>query len=94
MIKKVIPDAPHETLLVLDANTGQNGLLQAKAFTEAVEVTGLILAKLDSSAKGGIAFAVTRELGLPILYVGTGEGLEDLAPFDPELYVDGLLGRV
>ena len=94
VIQKIFPDAPHETLLVLDANTGQNGLIQAKAFAEAVDVSGIVLAKLDSSAKGGVAFAVTRELGLPILYVGTGEALEDLAPFDPEAYADGVLGRI
>jgi len=93
VIRRLHPDAPDATLLVLDATTGQNGLSQAKAFTEAVDVDGLVLAKLDSSAKGGIAFAVTRELGLPILYVGTGERLEDWAPFDPAAYVDGVLGR-
>lgn len=91
--QRVIAEAPHETLLVLDATTGQNGLAQARAFTEAVAVSGLILAKLDSSAKGGVAFAVTRELGLPIRYIGTGERVEDLAVFDPEAYVDGVLGR-
>ena len=94
VIQKLFPDAPHETLLVLDANTGQNGLLQAKAFMEAVAVSGIVLAKLDSSAKGGVAFAVTRELGLPIVYVGTGEAMEDLTPFDPESYADGVLGRL
>lgn len=91
IIARAIPGAPHETLLVLDATTGQNGLLQAKAFTEAVAVTGLILAKLDSSAKGGVAFAVTRELDLPIYFIGTGEGMEDLRPFDPARYASGLL---
>lgn len=92
VVAKERPGAPHDTLLVLDATTGQNGLAQAKAFMEAVDVTGLVLAKLDSSAKGGIAFAVARELGLPILYVGLGEGLDDLIPFDAERYVDALLG--
>lgn len=92
VLAKEMPGAPHATLLVLDATTGQNGLAQAKAFMEAVEVTGLVLAKLDSSAKGGIAFAVARELGLPILYVGLGEGLDDLVPFDAAHYVDALLG--
>jgi fused signal recognition particle receptor len=91
IIARAIPGAPHETLLVLDATTGQNGLLQAKAFTEAVAVTGLILAKLDSSAKGGVAFAVTRELKLPIHFIGTGEGMADLRPFDPAGYASSLL---
>lgn len=85
--------APHETLLVLDATTGQNGLAQARSFGEAVDVTGLVLAKLDSSAKGGVAFAVTREMRVPIRYVGTGEGIDDLAAFEPRAYVEGLLGR-
>ncbi|RIL10530.1 signal recognition particle-docking protein FtsY [bacterium] len=94
VVARVMPDAPHATLLVLDATTGQNGLAQAKAFTAAVNVTGLILAKLDSTAKGGVAFAVVRELGVPIAYVGTGEQAADLAPFDAAAYVDGVLGRV
>jgi fused signal recognition particle receptor len=89
----VVPGSPHETLLVLDATTGQNGMNQAKAFTDAVDVSGVVLAKLDSSAKGGVAFSITRELELPILYVGTGEGIDDLAPFDAAAYVDGVLGR-
>jgi fused signal recognition particle receptor len=89
--QKQDPDMPHETWLVLDATTGQNALSQAKHFQEAVEVTGVILAKLDSSAKGGMVFAVAHELGLPIRFVGTGEGLEDLAPFDPDAFVEGLL---
>jgi fused signal recognition particle receptor len=90
---RVVPGAPHETLLVLDATTGQNGLAQARAFAAAVDVTALVLAKLDSSARGGVALAITRDLGLPIWYVGTGEQLGDLAPFDAERYADGLLGR-
>ncbi len=93
VIRRLYPEAPHATLLVLDATTGQNGLAQAKAFADAVDITGLVLAKLDSSAKGGIAFAVRRELGLPILYVGTGEQPGDLAPFDAAAYVDGVLGH-
>jgi fused signal recognition particle receptor len=88
---KVIDGAPHQVLLVLDATTGQNGLAQARAFTEAVNVTGVVLAKLDSSARGGVALAVAGELGLPICYVGLGEGLDDLARFDPAAFVDGLL---
>ncbi len=87
---KQLPGAPHETILVLDATTGQNGLAQARTFGEAVDVTGMFLAKLDGTAKGGIAFAVARELGLPILFVGTGERAEDIAEFDAEEFVDGL----
>jgi fused signal recognition particle receptor len=90
---KRIPSAPHETLLVLDATTGQNGLAQARSFTEAVDVTGVVLAKLDSSAKGGVALAVTRELGIPIRFVGIGEGLEDLEAFDPAAFSQALVPR-
>ncbi len=86
------PGAPHEVLLVLDGSTGQNALVQAKVFTEAVGVTGLVLTKLDTSARGGIVLAVWRELGLPILWAGVGEGLEDLRPFDPEAFASALLG--
>ncbi|MBC7233365.1 MAG: signal recognition particle-docking protein FtsY [Chloroflexi bacterium] len=85
-----LPGAPHETILVLDATTGQNGLAQARTFSEAVPVTGLFLAKLDGTAKGGIVFAVARELGIPILFVGTGEHAEDIAEFDAVQFVDGL----
>ncbi len=91
VIQRRHPDAPHETLLVLDATTGQNGLLQARAFTEAVNVTGIVLAKLDGTAKGGITFAIAGELGLPVRLIGTGEALGDLAPFDPATFVDALL---
>jgi fused signal recognition particle receptor len=87
---KKVAGAPHETLLVLDATTGQNALSQARHFQEAVEVTGVVLAKLDSTAKGGMVFAVARELGLPVRFVGTGERIEDLAPFDPDAFVAGL----
>jgi len=87
---KKVPDAPHETLLVLDATTGQNALAQARHFLEAIEITGVILAKLDGSAKGGMVFAIARELGLPVRFVGTGEALEDIAPFDAEVFVEGL----
>jgi fused signal recognition particle receptor len=82
-----------ETLLVLDATTGQNGLTQARVFTEVVDVTGIVLTKLDGTAKGGIVIAVQRELGVPVKLVGLGEGPDDLAPFDPAAFVDGLLGR-
>lgn len=85
--------APHETLLVVDATTGQNALAQAHHFQEAVDVTGVVLAKLDSTAKGGMVFAITRELGLPIRFVGTGEGLDDLAPFDPDAFIEGLFAE-
>jgi len=87
---KQLPGAPHETILVLDATTGQNGLAQARTFKEAVNVTSLFLAKLDGTAKGGIVFTVARELGLPILFVGTGEQAEDIAEFDAGEFVDGL----
>lgn len=89
---RLIDGAPHATLLVLDATTGQNGLLQAREFGQMAPADGVVLAKLDSSAKGGVAFAIRRELGLPILFVGTGESLADFEPFDPETYVDALLG--
>jgi fused signal recognition particle receptor len=77
----------------MDATTGQNALQQARAFKEAVKVTGVILAKLDSSARGGMAFAIQHDLGLPILYAGLGEKPEDLQPFDPDNFVDGILGE-
>lgn len=88
--QKIVPGAPHETLLVIDATTGQNALSQARHFQEAVDVTGVVLAKLDSTAKGGMVFAIARELDLPIRFVGTGETLDDLAPFDRDAFIDGL----
>ena len=88
--ERSVQGAPQETLLVLDATTGQNALSQARHFQEAVEVTGVVLAKLDSSARGGMVFAIARELGLPIRFVGTGESLEDLAPFNPDAFIEGL----
>ncbi|MEO5886164.1 MAG: signal recognition particle-docking protein FtsY [Anaerolineales bacterium] len=91
VIGKALPGAPHATWLVLDATTGQNALQQAKGFKEAVGVTGVILSKLDSSARGGMAFAIQRELGLPILFAGLGEKPEDLTPFDPDAFVQGIL---
>ena len=87
---KVIPGAPHDVLLVLDATTGQNGLNQAREFTSTVGVTGIILTKLDGTAKGGIVVAISRELGLPIRFVGTGEQINDLVPFDAQTYADSL----
>jgi len=91
VIGKALPGAPHAVWLVLDATTGQNALQQAKAFKEAVGVTGVILSKLDSSARGGMAFAIQRELGLPILFAGLGEKPEDLIPFDPDAFIRGIL---
>ncbi len=88
---KALPGAPHHVWLVMDATTGQNALQQAKAFKKAVDVSGVILAKLDSSAKGGMAFAIQHELALPILFAGLGEKPEDLTPFDPEAFVQGVL---
>ncbi len=93
VIGKASPGAPQAVWLVLDATTGQNALQQAKAFKEAVGVTGVILAKLDSSARGGMAFAIQRELGLPILFAGLGEKPEDLIPFDPDAFVQGILSQ-
>jgi len=93
-IKRVIsrsdPGAPHEVFLVLDATTGQNGLSQAKYFTEAVDVTGIILTKLDGTAKGGIVLAICDQLKIPISYIGTGEGIGDIAPFDAQAFVEEL----
>ena len=87
---KVIPGAPHDVLLVMDATTGQNGLAQAREFTGVVGVTGIVLTKLDGTAKGGIVVAISRELGLPIRFVGTGEQIDDLVPFDAETYAASL----
>jgi fused signal recognition particle receptor len=90
--KRLIPDAPHEVLLVMDATTGQNGLQQARLFTEASGVTGIVLTKLDGTAKGGIAVAIARELNLPVRFVGVGEKIGDLLEFEPGAFVDSLLG--
>ena len=90
--QREIPGAPHQTLLVLDATTGGNGLAQAKRFVEAAGATGVVLTKLDGSAKGGVILAIYRELKLPVLYVGVGEGVDDLVPFDPSEYARALLG--
>jgi len=87
---KIVPGAPHDVLLVMDATTGQNGLAQAREFTATAAVTGIVLTKLDGTAKGGIVVAITRELGLPVRYVGTGETMEDLVPFDAETFVSSL----
>lgn len=92
-LQKLDASAPHETLLVLDANTGQNGLAQAREFLAAVQVTGLFLAKLDGTAKGGIVVAIKRSLGIPVQFVGTGEALEDVEEFDPQSFADALVAR-
>jgi fused signal recognition particle receptor len=88
--QRIIPGAPHETLLVMDATTGQNGLQQARLFTQSAGVTGIVLTKLDGTAKGGVVVAISRELGLPVRYVGVGEKAGDLLPFDPKEFVDSL----
>lgn len=85
-----VPGAPHEVLLVVDATTGQNGLVQAREFTRATGVTGLIVTKLDGTAKGGILFGICEELGIPVRFIGIGEALEDLLEFSPESFVDSL----
>lgn len=90
VVAKALPGAPHEVWLVMDATTGQNAIQQARAFKEAVQVTGVILAKLDSSARGGMAFAIHQELELPILFAGLGEGADDLHLFDPDLFLAGI----
>jgi fused signal recognition particle receptor len=88
--QRIVPGAPHETLLVMDATTGQNGLQQARQFTQSSGVTGIVLTKLDGTAKGGVVVAISRELGLPVRYVGVGEKAGDLLPFDPKDFVDSL----
>jgi fused signal recognition particle receptor len=93
VVSREIPGGPHETLLVLDATTGQNALVQARLFQEAVAVSGIALTKLDGTARGGMVVAIGAELGLPVRYVGIGEGLDDLRPFDPDLFVEALFQR-
>ncbi|HOT97485.1 MAG TPA: signal recognition particle-docking protein FtsY [bacterium] len=90
VLARQCPGAPHEVLLVIDATTGQNGLIQARKFAEAVQVTGLVITKLDGTAKGGIVFSIARELGIPVRYIGLGEGIDDLKPFDPHTFVEAL----
>ena len=92
VLQRLDPDIPHQTILVMDATTGHNGLAQAQAFREMVGVDGVFLAKLDGTAKGGIVVAIARELHLPVLFIGTGEGLEDLSFFDIDDFVDALFG--
>jgi len=91
IIKKHAPDAPHETLLVIDANLGQNGIDQARTFHQFTPISGIVLTKLDGSAKGGIVLAAKRELNIPIKFIGVGESMQDLKPFDPEQFIDALL---
>jgi len=93
VVAKEEPGAPHETLLVLDAITGQNGLQQARVFQEALDITGIVLTKLDGTAKGGVIIGIQEELGIPVRYIGVGEDIEDLQPFDPDLFVQSLFGR-
>ncbi|MFT7485708.1 MAG: fused signal recognition particle receptor [Candidatus Paceibacteria bacterium] len=93
VIAKVVPDAPHETWLVIDGTNGQNAINQAREFTSTVEVTGLIIAKLDGTARGGAVFGIKEALGLPVRYIGTGESMEHLEPFEPESFVDAILGN-
>mgnify|MGYP000824130340 CR=1 FL=1 len=90
IIDRELPEAGRETLLVLDATTGQNGLIQARSFKETAGLTGIVLTKLDGTAKGGIVIAIARELGVPVKFVGVGEGIDDLKPFDPEEFVNDL----
>jgi fused signal recognition particle receptor len=91
VISRQLEGAPHETLLTLDASTGQNGLRQAQLFAQAVEVTGIVLTKLDGSARGGVALAVTRETGIPVKLIGVGESLDDLRPFDAEQFARAMI---
>ena len=94
VLGKQIPEAPHEVLLVLDATTGQNGISQAKHFAEAVQCTGIILAKLDGTAKGGVVVAIRQQVGIPVKYIGVGEKAEDLALFEPDPFVDALFDEI
>jgi fused signal recognition particle receptor len=94
VLNRLDPTAPHEVILTLDATTGHNGLAQAKSFREVVDCTGIFLAKLDGTARGGIVLAIRQELQVPILFIGTGEGMSDLAPFEAEDFVDALLAPV
>ena len=90
VVKKVIDEAPHEILLVLDASIGQNSLSQARLFNEALDFDGIVMTKLDGSAKGGVLFSIARELKLPVRFIGVGEQVDDLQPFDPKSFVDAL----
>ena len=91
VISRELPEADIETLMVVDATTGQNGLIQAKQFAESADITGIVLTKLDGTAKGGIVFAIAGEMGLPVKFVGVGEGVDDLMAFEPESFAEALL---
>jgi fused signal recognition particle receptor len=93
VIQKVIPDAPHDVFLVIDGSTGQNGLQQARHFDASVGITGLILTKLDGTAKGGVVLAIARKMGLPVRFIGVGETIDDLQPFVPEEFVNALFAQ-
>ncbi|MBL8010944.1 MAG: signal recognition particle-docking protein FtsY, partial [Flavobacteriales bacterium] len=93
VMRKVVPDAPHEVLLVLDASTGQNAIEQARQFTKATDVTALALTKIDGTAKGGVAIGISHEFQVPIRYLGIGEGIDDLQEFDRRTFVEGLFAR-
>ena len=93
VVKKIIPEAPHETLLVLDGGTGQNAFMQAKLFAEATAISGLILTKLDGTAKGGVVIGISDELDVPIRYIGVGEGIDDLIPFETKAFLDSLFQK-
>jgi len=90
VLERQCAGAPHAVLLVIDAGTGQNGLIQAKEFTKAAPITGLVITKLDGTAKGGIVFSIVRQLGLPICYIGLGEKIDDLEPFEPQTFIEAL----
>ena len=94
VLSRLDPQAPHETILVMDATTGQNGVIQSRSFTEAMGCTGVFLSKLDGTAKGGTVVAIVQELGLPVLFIGTGEGMDDMAPFHPAEFVEDLFSPV
>jgi fused signal recognition particle receptor len=93
IISRELPDAARETLLVLDSTTGQNAVMQAKKFKEAAEITGLVLTKLDGTAKGGAVFSIKNEVDLPVKFIGIGEQIDDMKPFDAKMFVDALLGE-
>ena len=93
LFKKIIPEAPHETMLVLDGGTGQNAFMQAKLFAEATAISGLILTKLDGTAKGGVVIGISDELDVPIRYIGVGEGIDDLIPFETKAFLDSLFQK-
>jgi len=92
VIRKRIPDGPHEVILVLDATAGQNAIQQAKTFKEAVDVTGIFLAKLDGTAKGGVVVAIKKQIDIPVKFIGVGEQPADIEPFDPDTFVEALIG--